>query len=77
MMLDYTQLVEVFSIDEAFLDVTHFLKIYGMPEHVVYLLKNIIKQSFGLICGHCAQRAPCQLASEIIEQDRIQLRRCS
>jgi DNA polymerase IV len=48
MMLDYTQLVEVFSIDEAFLDVTHFLKIYGTPEHSVYLLKDRIKQSFGL-----------------------------
>jgi len=29
MMLDYTPLVEVFSIDEAFLDVTHSLKIFG------------------------------------------------
>lgn len=30
MMLDYTPLVEVFSIDEAFLDVTHSLKIFGL-----------------------------------------------
>ena len=35
MMLDYTPLVEVFSIDEAFLDVTRSLKIFGTPEYCV------------------------------------------
>ncbi len=51
MMLDYTPLVEVFSIDEAFLDVTHSLKIFGTPERIVYLMKARIKQSFGLTCS--------------------------
>jgi DNA polymerase-4 len=43
--------VEVFSIDEAFLDVTHSLKIFGTPERIVYLMKSRIKHSFGLTCS--------------------------
>lgn len=37
-MLDYTPLVEMFSIDEAFLDITRSLRIFGTPERIVYLL---------------------------------------
>lgn len=40
--------LEVFRIDEAFLDVTHSLKIFGSPERIVYQLKARIKHSFGL-----------------------------
>ena len=39
MMQDYTPLVEVYSIDEAFLDVTYSLRyIYNAPERIAYLL---------------------------------------
>jgi len=43
MMLDYTPLVEVFSIDEAFMDVTHSLALFTSVENIAYLLKARIK----------------------------------
>src|SRR5512137_2468270 len=36
MMRNYTPLVEVFSIDEAWMDVTHSLSIFGSPETIAY-----------------------------------------
>ncbi|MCX5882609.1 MAG: DNA polymerase IV [Deltaproteobacteria bacterium] len=73
MMLDYTPLVEVFSIDEAFLDVTHSLKIFGTPERIVYLLKARIKQSFGLTCsvGIAPNKLLAKLASEMKKPDGL------
>jgi DNA polymerase-4 len=73
MMLDYTPLVEVFSIDEAFLDVTHSLKIFGSPERIVYLLKARIKHSFGLTCsvGVGPNKLLAKLASDMKKPDGL------
>ena len=73
MMLDYTPLVEVFSIDEAFLDVTHSLKIFGAPERIAYLLKARIKQSFGLTCsvGIAPNKLLAKLASDMKKPDGL------
>lgn len=43
----YTDLVEPFSIDEAFLDVTKTLKFFDSPIHIANLIKKDIKQKFG------------------------------
>lgn len=51
MMHDYTPLVEVFSIDEAFLDVTASLNLFGSAERIAYLLKARIRHEFGLTCS--------------------------
>ena len=73
MMLDYTPLVEVFSIDEAFLDVTHSLKIFGSPERIVYLMKARIKHSFGLTCsvGIGPNKLLAKLASDMKKPDGL------
>lgn len=73
MMLDYTPLVEVFSIDEAFLDVTNSLKIFGTPERIVYLLKARIRHSFGLTCsaGIAPNKLLAKLASEMKKPDGL------
>ena len=73
MMLDYTPLVEVFSIDEAFLDVTRSLKIFGTPERIVYLLKARIRQSFGLTCsvGIALNKLLAKLASDMKKPDGL------
>jgi DNA polymerase-4 len=75
MMLDYTPLVEVFSIDEAFLDVTHSLQIFGTPERIVYLLKARIKESFGLTCsvGIAPNKLLAKLASDMKKPDGLTL----
>jgi len=76
-MLDYTPLVEVFSIDEAFLDVTHSLKIFGNPERIVHLLKAQIMQSFGLTCsvGIGPNKLLAKLASDMKKPDGLTIMR--
>ena len=74
MMQDYTPLVEVYSIDEAFLDVTYSLKyLYNAPERIAYLLKARIKESFGLTCsiGIAPNKLLAKLAGEIRKPDGL------
>src|ERR1700681_2353517 len=49
--LDFTPLVEVFSIDEAFLDVTGSLRIFGSAEQIACLIKSRIRHQFGITCS--------------------------
>jgi DNA polymerase-4 len=46
-----TDSVEVFSIDEAFLDVTRTAHLFGGPEEVARRIKAFLKQQFGLTCS--------------------------
>lgn len=73
MMLDYTPLVEVFSIDEAFLDVTHSLAIFTSAENIAYLLKSRIKYHFDLTCsiGIAPNKLLAKLASELKKPDGL------
>ncbi|MGD9973236.1 MAG: DNA polymerase IV [Desulfatirhabdiaceae bacterium] len=73
MMRDYTPMVEVFSIDEAFLDITHSLKLFGTPERIVYLLKARIRESFGLKCsvGIAPNKLLAKLASDMQKPDGL------
>jgi len=48
---DYTPEVEVFSIDEAWLDVTGSLSLFGSAESIAYLIKARIRHSFGITCS--------------------------
>jgi DNA polymerase-4 len=67
MMQDYTPDVEVFSIDEAWLDLTHSLSIFGTAERIAHLLKARILQSFGLKCsiGIAPNKLLAKLASDM------------
>lgn len=73
MMREYTPLVEVFSIDEAFLDVTGSLGIFGTPERIAYLLKARILHSFGLTCsvGIAPNKLLAKLASDMKKPDGL------
>jgi DNA polymerase-4 len=73
MMREYTPLVEVFSIDEAWLDVTHSLSIFGTPERIAYLLKARIKESFGITCsvGIAPNKLLAKLASDMQKPDGL------
>ncbi len=72
-MREYTPLVEVFSIDEAWLDVTHSLSIYGTPERIAYLLKAQIRESFGITCsiGIAPNKLLAKLASDMKKPDGL------
>jgi len=45
---DYTPMVEVFSVDEAFLDVTDSLTLFGSGEAIAAALKHRIRREMGL-----------------------------
>jgi DNA polymerase-4 len=73
MMQDYTPLVEVFSIDEAFLDVTGSLALFGSAENIAYRLKARIRHHFGLTCsiGIAPNKLLAKLASEMQKPDGL------
>jgi DNA polymerase IV len=73
MMRDYTSLVEVFSIDEAFLDVTHSLSLFESPERIAFLIKARILQNFGITCsiGIAPNKLLAKLASDMKKPDGL------
>ena len=48
---DYTPMVEVFSIDEAFLDITRSLKLFHGTQALVNSIRARIRQEVGLSCS--------------------------
>jgi DNA polymerase-4 len=73
MMLEYTPLVEPFSIDEAFLDVTGSLKLFGTAENIAMLLKSRIRQRFHITCsvGIAPNKLLAKLASDMKKPDGL------
>lgn len=72
-MREYTPLVEVFSIDEAFLDVTGSLSLFGSPESIANLIKERIRERFGLTCsvGIAPNKLLAKVASEMQKPDGL------
>lgn len=70
---DYTPKVEVFSIDEAFLDVTGSLKMFGGVQRIAYLIKSRIKVHFGITCsiGIAINKLLAKLASGMEKPDGL------
>ncbi|MGA2401729.1 MAG: DNA polymerase IV [Syntrophobacteraceae bacterium] len=73
MMLQFTPLVEVFSIDEAFLDVTGSMGLFGTPQRIAFLLKAHIRHHFGITCsiGIAPNKLLAKLASEMKKPDGL------
>ncbi len=73
MMREYTPLVEVFSIDEAWLDVTHSQALFGPPETIAYQLKARIRHELGLTCsiGIAPNKLLAKLASDMQKPDGL------
>ncbi len=72
-LLDYTPLVEVFSIDEAFLDITGSRPLFGGAERIAWLIKARIRHRFGLTCsiGIAPNKLLAKLASEMKKPDGL------
>lgn len=43
--------IEIFSVDEAFLDVTHCQNLHGSPEKMARMVKEIVYEVSGLLCS--------------------------
>jgi DNA polymerase IV len=73
MMRDYTPLVETFSIDEAFMDVTGSLKLFGTAENIAMQLKARIRHRFGITCsiGIAPNKLLAKLASDMKKPDGL------
>jgi DNA polymerase-4 len=73
MMMQFTPLVEVFSIDEAFLDLTGSMSLFGSAENIAHLLKSQIKHHFGITCsiGIAPNKLLAKLASDMQKPDGL------
>jgi len=72
-MREYTPLVEVCSIDEAFLDVTGCLSLFGSAERIALLIKERIRGELGLTCsvGIAPNKLLAKLASDMQKPDGL------
>ncbi len=70
---DFSPLMEVFSIDEAFLDITACQRLFGSPETVARLIKQRIKEELGLTCsiGLAPDKLLAKLASDMEKPDGL------
>ena len=69
----FTPLVEALSIDEAFLDVTGSIRLFGQPENIAKKIKQIIFQETGLTisAGVAPSKFVAKIASDIDKPDGL------
>lgn len=69
----FTPDVEIYSIDEAFLDVTTTHHLFGGPEEIGRSIKRSIKETFGINCtvGIAPNILLAKLASDIAKPDGL------
>ncbi|MEW6424552.1 MAG: DNA polymerase IV [Bacillota bacterium] len=72
-MHDFTPLVEPFSIDEAFLDVTGCAKLLGPPREIARRLKERIRLEVGVTCsiGIGPNKLLAKMAAELEKPDGL------
>ncbi len=64
---------EIFSVDEAFLDVTHCQRLYGTPEKIGQLAKELVFNACGLLCsvGVSGDKTTAKFAAKLIKPDGL------
>jgi len=69
----FTPFVEPISIDEAFLDVTGSIRIFGQPEQIVQEIKTAIKEEIGLTvsAGIAPLKFVAKIASDLNKPDGL------
>jgi DNA polymerase-4 len=70
---NYTPFVEVTSVDEAFLDLTGSLKLFGKPEVIAQSMKKQIRDQLGLPCsiGIAPNKLLAKLGSRLRKPDGL------
>ncbi|MCR4301643.1 MAG: DNA polymerase IV [Sulfuricaulis sp.] len=75
-LVDISPDVEVFSVDEAFIDVTHCQRLHGSPEHIAQLARQRIHDiSGGLPCsiGVAGNKSTAKIASDLKKPNGLTL----
>ncbi|TAN60899.1 DNA polymerase IV [bacterium] len=70
---DYSPLMEVYSIDEAFVDISGSLSLFGSPENIATAMKERIRDALGLTCsiGIAPNKLIAKLASDMKKPDGL------
>ena len=65
--------VEVFSVDEAFLDVTRCQRLLGSPEHIAQLTKETVFKASGILCsvGVSGDKTTAKYAAKLNKPDGL------
>ena len=63
--------IEVFSVDEAFIDLTSCQKLYGSPEQAAHELKRTVYQASGILCslGLSGDKTTAKYAAKLNKPD--------
>jgi len=72
-MRDFTDLVEPFSIDESFADLTGVIHLWGPPEQIAMLLKARIRSEVGVLCsvGIGPNKLAAKMAAGVLKPDGL------
>ncbi|MBC8107797.1 MAG: DNA polymerase IV, partial [Anaerolineae bacterium] len=70
---NYTPLVEPLSIDEAFLDITGSLKLFGTPHFIATEIRRRVQKELGITCsvGVAPNKFLAKLASDMNKPDGL------
>lgn len=72
-LLQYTNIIERYSIDECFLDYTYSARLFGDPIKVAYKIKDDIKKQFGFTVnvGIGNNKLEAKMASDFSKPDKV------
>ena len=72
-LLNYTNIIERYSIDECFLDYTYSIQLFGDPLKLAYKIKEDIKQKFGFTVnvGIGNNKLQAKMASDFSKPDKV------
>ncbi|MDH5424572.1 MAG: DNA polymerase IV [Gammaproteobacteria bacterium] len=70
---DITPEIEIFSVDEAFLDVTRSQTLFGSPERIGQLIKDKVFEASGLLCsvGVSGDKTTAKYAAKLNKPDGL------
>lgn len=73
LLKSYSDLVEAYSIDEAFLDITHTQHLFGGAEKLAFELKERVKKELGITCsvGVAPNKLVAKMASDWKKPDGL------
>lgn len=72
-LVDVTPDIEIFSVDEAFLDVTYCQQLFGSPEKMGLMAKECVWEASGLLCsvGVSGDKTTAKFAAKLTKPDGL------